>query len=168
MQYSTFTHLAERIVENARLRFRETGSMPLTIFIVTTGDRLKIVEFPDEVWGSVHEAIRDAVQRHKGTAVVVVAEAWLAEYKAPIEESLEEFLTHHPSPRGHPDRKDVLIVEAFHVDGNVAWVIRISREGGRIVCGRAEPFEEGGTVFGRDLRDVLHLENWDPRDNNEG
>lgn len=156
MQYSQFAQLAERIVETSRLRYTETGSIPLTLFIVTAKDQLKIVEFPDEVVSPVPEAIRDTVQRYKGTAVVVVAEAWMAEYKAAVEESLEEFLAHHGSPRAHPDRQDVLIIEAFHAERSWAWLMRISREGGRIVCGRAEPFEEGGTVFGRDLSDLLH------------
>lgn len=155
MEYSTFIQLAERIVENARARFLETGSVPFTLFIVTSKDRMKIVELPDEILPSIHEASRDAVRRYKGTAVVFVGEAWLAEYKAPSEEgteqSLEEFLAHHPSPGAHPDRVEVLMAEAIHPERANSWLMRISREGGRTACGRAEPFEEGGIVFGKDL-----------------
>lgn len=159
MQYGKFTQLAERIIENARSRFLETGGVPFTLFIVTPKDRIKIVEFPNEILPSIQEATRDAVRRYKGTAVVFVGEGWLAEYKAPSEEateqSLEDFLAHHPSPRAHPDRVEVLMAQAIHPEGSMSWLMRISREGGRTACGRAEPFEEGGIVFGKDLSDVL-------------
>lgn len=168
MQYERFTQLAERIAENARLRFLETGGVPLTLFIVTPRDRLKLVELPGHIVRPVHEVIRDAVERHRGTSVVVVGEAWLAEYKALPEgemaESLEAFLAHHPSPQAHPDRKDVLMVEAIHPEGSRTWLMRISRESGKAACGRPEPFEKGGTVFGRGLSDVLRLRNRDPRE----
>ena len=47
------------------------------------------------------------------------------------------------------------MVEGIHSEGSSAWLMRISREGGRIVCGWAHRLEEGKTVFGGGLGDVL-------------
>jgi hypothetical protein len=159
MEYSKFTQLAEKVMGSARERLREMGEVPLTLFVVEPNDQVKIVELADEATHPVNEMIRDTVQRLEGTAVVVVGEAWMTEYKTQadktIEQALEELTAPQPPPSGHPDRMEILMVEGIHSEGSIAWLMRISREGGRIVCGRAHRLEEGKTVFGGGLGDVL-------------
>lgn len=158
MQQSKFKHLAEKIMERARERLVKTGGVPLTLFVFKADDRIKMVEFPAEVPQSVHETIKDTVRRFEGTAVVIVGEAWMTEYQAPPEEMeqvLEEITGHQPRPSTYPDRREILVVEAIHSEGSISWFVRISREGGRIVCGRPQTLEEGDTVFGGGLSDVL-------------
>ncbi|MFQ5989517.1 MAG: hypothetical protein ACE5K9_06350 [Candidatus Methylomirabilales bacterium] len=139
----------------ARERLREMGEVPLTLFVVRSNDQIKIVEFADEVPQPVDETIRETVRRLEGTAVVVVGEAWMKEYHAvedkAVGETLEEVVAHQQSP----DRTEILMVEGIHGEGSISWLMRISREGGRIVCGRAHRLEEGDTVFGGGLSDVL-------------
>ncbi len=99
MEYSKFTQLAEKVMGNARERLREMGEVPLTLFVVKPNDRIKIVELADEVTHPVNEAIRDTVQRLEGTAVVVVGEAWMTEYKTQADKTIEQALEELTAPQ---------------------------------------------------------------------
>ncbi len=155
MEYDKFTQLAEKVMGYARERLREMGEVPLTVFVLRPNDKMKIVEFTDDIPQPVHETIRETVQRLEGRAVVVVGEAWMMEYHVAEdnvgEQVLEEVATHQQVL----DRMEILMVEGIHVEGSISWLMRISREGGRIVCGRAQRLEEGDNVFGGALSDVL-------------
>ncbi|MFQ5930464.1 MAG: hypothetical protein ACE5MK_12275 [Acidobacteriota bacterium] len=144
MEYSRFKQLAEKVKERAREKLLQTGEVPLTLFIVKSNDQIKIIELAHEVPQPIHETIRDTVRRLDGTAVVVVGEAWMTEISGD-----------QAPASGDPTRMEILMVEAIHSEGSISWVMRISREGGRIACGRAQRLEEGDTVFGGGLSDIL-------------
>lgn len=159
MEYRRFKQLAEKVMGYARDKLCEMGEVPLTLFIVKSDDQIKIVVFEDEDPQPVHETIREMVRRLEGRAVVIVGEAWMMEYKSPedkgVEEVLEELTAPQPPLSMHPDRMEILMVEGIHSEGSISWFLRISREGGRTVCGRPQRREEGDTVFGGGLSDVF-------------
>lgn len=143
----TFRRMAEEVASQAARTLVRDGHHTSLLFLVRASGALEVAQIvvPEEEDRPVHQYVRAVCHLRRAVAFIYVSEAWMV--TLPPGTTREEANYPRPTPRHHPERREVLQVFAMHSEWRAFWTYPFSREGGRIVFGKTI-FHEGPEIEG--------------------
>ena len=135
--------LFDTAAENARNIFNETGEVLPMWHVVTGNNENALIATP---WGDEEDkhatifALRQLFRQMKAKRYVMITEAWVATA------STEREIRQGPPPSEHPDRREVLMINAEDRDGSsligLYYILRPEHGPAKLSPLTMRPFEE--------------------------